>query len=347
MGQGRPAAAQVCLVGGSGRSGTTLMREIFARHPQVATFPTETRFLIDPDGLVDFLDAQTAGWSPFTYEVRLRRLKALLEDVGSPEFAHGYSQRRSSALPSPAQNLLSSRAAGRLREVLKRSRLLPRYFNVNLTNTCPDFPRLVEQLIDSLTELSYEGRWTGMQRGEESLMRLGPPDPDGVVPALATFFMAVMNCAARGQNATHVLEDSPYNHLSFDRILRLAPTAKLVVMQRDPRDVVASLSFMPWAPSDALSAARLYVRVAREWDAVRETLPSGSWVEVKLEDLVASPAEVLKRVCSFWGAAWDDRLLDVDLGQAHTGRWRRDIPAAARDEVHALLEPYLDRYGYV
>lgn len=335
-------------MGGTGRSGTTLLRQIFGKHPRVATFPTETRFLIDPDGIVDFYTSSVATWSPYLFDRRLKRLERLLEDCGSSEFARGFGrpgEPRGSG-QGGARGALGAGSLPAARRWLKKSRFLPRYFDVNVTKTCPEFPRLVERVVEELTEFRFEGRWGGTPRWEATVMSFGRPDAERLRAVLGGFVLDVFGCVAQAQDATHVVEDSPYNHLAFRQIHELVPRSRLVHIYRDPRDVVASLAGMVWAPSDPLEAARQYVAVHEEWKAVRAKLPEGSFLEVSLEELVARPRDVLPTLCEFLELEWTDALLTVDLGRAHSGRWRSDVPAPAHDALHRALQPALDDYGY-
>lgn len=321
-----------------------MLRQILDQHPRVATFPTETRFLIDPDGIVDFYSASTVTWSPYLFDRRVKRLKRLLDDVASGEFARGYG--RSVGASAGGRPRPGSRSLAAAKQWLKGTRFLPRYFDVDLTKTCPELPELADRLVEELTEFRFAGRWGGTPRWEPPVMAFGRPDRERLRDTLGSFVVDVFGCAARRQGASHVVEDSPHNHLAFRQIRELIPGSRLVHIYRDPRDVVASLTNMAWAPSDPLEAARQYMAIHEEWKAVRTHLPEGSFLEVSLEDLVARPREILGEVCTLFALGWDDALLNVDLGRSNSGRWRSDIPSHIHRELERVLRGALDDHGY-
>ena len=72
---------RVCLICGTGRSATTVVRQILAKHPEVAAMPDEHHFIADPDGLVDFYVSMGISASPRWFDVKLRRLGRLLHRV--------------------------------------------------------------------------------------------------------------------------------------------------------------------------------------------------------------------------------------------------------------------------
>ena len=47
------------FVGGTGRSGTTIVAKVLGAHPGYYMIPFETRFLVDPGGLIDLVDGRT------------------------------------------------------------------------------------------------------------------------------------------------------------------------------------------------------------------------------------------------------------------------------------------------
>ena len=125
---------KICLIGGTGRSGTTILRRIFSRHPALSEVP-ELRFLVDPDGLVDFYDTLRHGWSPYLFDVKLRRLEGLLRDMERPAYI-------SSGMKLVLRKLGLSRILPRV--------LWRRYYYVGLRNFAPNYPQLVGELVHDL-----------------------------------------------------------------------------------------------------------------------------------------------------------------------------------------------------
>ncbi len=235
-----------CLIGGSGRSGTSILRTIFAGHPQLSDVP-EWRFAIDPDGLVDFHTSLAHGWSPYLYDLRLKRLESLLRAL-----AH-----------DPPLRIVQS-VIQRLR--LHRSlhfNMQPRYIGLRAVDYCPKYVDLVGALLEELTAFRYQGSWTGMVAGQ--LAYAPPPEPKRLARVLGDFWRSVARCVLEHQGASHYLEKSTWNILWIDKVMDLLPEARLVHIYRDPRDVVASYVKQRWTPSDPVLAARMYQDIMECW----------------------------------------------------------------------------------
>ena len=345
-------APRICLIGGTGRSGTTIVRKVFARHPDVAAAVTETRFLIDPDGLVDFYESMENAWSPYVFDVKVRRLKSLLIDIGEAGVV-GRALLGVGVGDAADPTVRPSQSRGRravksllndLREREIVQRALPRYPTVNLRRYCNEYRRLVDELMEALVEFDYHGRWIGSARWQSSSVVFGPREEVSLEAALGQFYKKVARCISK--EASHFVEDSPLNLLSFGSVLRILPDAKLLHMYRDPRDVVASIRGEKWGPGDTSDAIALYRRMMDRWTLVKSRLPTGTYMELSLEDLSKDPRDALSRICEFWGVSWHEDLLQVDLSKTNAGRWAIDIPPEERGILTERLQPYLSALGY-
>ena len=339
------SAPRPCLIGGSGRSGTTILKRVFSRHPDVAILPTEARFLVDPDGIVDFHVSLTGAWSPYAFDLKLRRLLSLLRALGPNPVISALAARQAAGKMSPAGRAVARDPLRSMRSSALGSafvRALPRYWTVNLEASCPGYRGLVEELGDRLVDFRYKGRWMGMQATEQSMIAVGAHN---LSEPLEWFCRSVVGRVCAEQGATHLVEDTPFNLLAFDGVLRLLPDARLVHIYRDPRDVVASYLGKRWSPSQPLQAARFYAALMRRWDVIREKLPAASYLEIGLESLVRDREPTLRSVADTWGLTWHSEVLNVDLSQAHTGRWQSEIPQDQVSEMERILGPYVERYG--
>jgi len=52
------------FVGGTGRCGTTILARILGAHSSIHTIGTESRFIVDPKGLLNLVDAFSSDYSP-------------------------------------------------------------------------------------------------------------------------------------------------------------------------------------------------------------------------------------------------------------------------------------------
>ena len=321
-----PGAVPLGLIGGTGRSGTTALRDALARHPDVLAFP-ELRFSVDPDGLVDYYRAFHSGWSPYHSDVALRRLRVLLGAV---------------ARDSPVA--LPGRAARKLGLDVKAGRqAVPAYHGHRALEVCPTFLDRAEQLLSALEAYRYAGAWTGTPGGARAEVRIGGPyDAADLAATLGGFWRAVAADALEAAGRGFFLDKQTWSVLWAEEIFDLLPTARLVHVVRDPRDVAASTATMRWGPSDPLLAARWTADLLGRWAEVLPRLPVDRVLEVRLEDLEGGG---LRRVAGFLELGWDPALEGADLSRTTAGRWRRDLGAQA-GAVAEVLAPFVERYGY-
>jgi hypothetical protein len=322
---------KICLIGGSGRSGTTILRRIFSRHPALSEVP-ELRFLVDPDGLVDFYDTLRHGWSPYLFDVKLRRLEGLLRDMERPAYI-------SSGMKLVLRKLGLSRILPRV--------LWRRYYYVGLRNFAPNYPQLVGELVHDLKEFDFRGQWVGMGFGDRPrLAYAGRMEPEELAAKLGKFYRNVANAIVVEQEVKHYLEKNTWNILCFDRILDLVPEAKFVHIYRDPRDVVASMAKQPWAPSDPELCAVWVSDIMSQWWRIRASVPAESFMEVKFETLVEHPKETLEGICDFWGIPMDKSLLSLKLNAHNKGRWRKQFSPLVAANVGRQVKPIMQAYDY-
>lgn len=147
------------------------------------------------------------------------------------------------------------------------------------------------------------------------------------------------------------------------------PEARYVHIVRHPLDVALSLRTRQerkerdaaerWSHPECLDMSRnlrlweLYVGAVREMDLTTETRRHGEegnrgMLELRYEELLASPLERLREVVSFAGLTPDDGALAQAAGTAESGRARRVKEGDPLEEWAALLGgmPEARRYGY-
>jgi Tfp pilus assembly protein PilF len=161
----------------------------------------------------------------------------------------------------------------------------------------------------------------------------------------------------------------PLSTLWTPLIAKLFPSARILFVRRDPRDVVLSCFRHRFNPTplmheftDIDRAARFYAGVMALFEVYREklTLP----VRIcRHEDLVHQFDEETQEICAFLGIAWKEEMRDFvetakgrdirtpsarqvtrGLYASGIGQWR--AYAQAMPKALEILAPWVERFGY-
>ncbi len=115
--------------------------------------------------------------------------------------------------------------------------------------------------------------------------------------------------------ALRVVDKSTFNLSYAGLIHTVFPKARIIVMQRDPRDTCFSCYSKDFANGAAFamdleSLAHFYkehLKLVRHW---HKTLPSSSLLIVPYEQLVAEQEHWSRKIIDFLGLEWDERVLE-------------------------------------
>jgi hypothetical protein len=314
------------FIGGTGRSGTTILKKVLKQHSDIVTIPKELRIVVDPDGILDLFNALTERWSVNRADVSIHRFEKLISNCIKQPFMFPIVRR------------------------LKRNKLWPltmQGYYRTLSGFGEDYVQsrtaiLVEELIchQSKAYLISTPPYTFRPTVYES----GPFEKEKLAELLQRYVTDLYNNVPGKKGASCWLDDTPFNILHAGELSGLFKDMKLIHIYRDPLDVIASYKTKPWGGEDWEQVARRVAGIYRQWQWVRTKLSSSQFIEISLEDLSANPKKMLQEICGHIGIDFEETLLDTKLDKTNSGRWNEEIPAAALDTVYRHLDPYLSEY---
>lgn len=320
------------FIGGSGRSGTSILKQILAAHPGVVSVPGELRIIVDPEGALDLFSALTRTWSPYAADHAISRFRDLLETCATETLMQKIARLFLSWTGISPGRYAHCAIGSQFGEAFYRQRL--------------------QQLLDQLVSNHANGYWIGSPsyQSRPVIQEAGPFRPEDAAEIISSFFDDLYRHLAGPAPATHWVDDTPFNILHGADLLGLFPQLRLVHIYRHPLDVVASYRTKAWGGSEAGIIAIRLSNILQRWKEVRETLPDNTFMEIKLETLFEDPEDRLAELCTFIGINMDERLLAaggaLEQEKAHIGRWENDLSQAEAEQCRQQLSPFMDAYGY-
>jgi len=277
------------------------MKNILSLHPKVASHPFEYRFIIDPDGIIDFYTTALNCWSPYIIDQKLRRLESFLM-------------------------LLTKRYEGK--EI---------YVDWELNKHLLGYEQAVRELMGSLVDFKYSGIHYGL-RGERDLYFMGYKTKNELSRIFGGFIRRLIDGYLEREGKEVYVEDNTFNLLFARELLELLPEVKFIHMVREPKDVIASLSKQRWTPSDKIKAARWYKEVISRIEDLKREIPQKSLIVIDLYELVDETERILTEICEFLGIPFNEKMLDIDLSRSHRGRWKEEFSEEEFYSIRKILK---------
>ena len=331
------------FIGGTGRSGTSVMANLLGSHPQIVLPAHENKLIVERGGLRDLVN-QLSG--PFD----MKRHHYAVADFAS--------------------------WAGKLRKVGFRDPKLNAQVQALMKSAGVDFQKATESVAreNEGAALSLHAIGGGFDLAHYdrcvkdfisaitlNLLQAGIVDTEGLIKPFVTprimdrgeilgecrRFLASLYALPLGRkSASRWCDDTPDNFLYLDFLPELYPDMRFIHMVRDPVDVVGSYMNQVWAPSEPRVIAKMFEAQFSAYDAVRRKLPADRVMEIRLEDLSADKTQVLEDVGVFLGL---ENRFDASLFAAertNTGAYRDLMGAEAVSFIEAQLADWMGRHDY-
>jgi hypothetical protein len=132
---------------------------------------------------------------------------------------------------------------------------------------------------------------------------------------------------------------------------RLYPNARFIHIVRDGRDVANSVCQMG-VQGNLYYAADTWLQAISEWESIREKLRPDQFIEVRFEELIQSPQDVLERICRFLGVEYSPEMLSYPGRSTYEAPDKRAVsrwqawPVSRLRPVESKIHEPLTRYGY-
>lgn len=174
-------------------------------------------------------------------------------------------------------------------------------------------------------------------------------------PAL---LMATMRYFAECHGKDRCGEKTPHHAFHTETLIEWYPGASIIHLVRDPRDVVASLQRIAWAPKSILNNALIWTLFNR---AAERSRHRPEYLRVHYEQLVASPDQEMARICAHIGEEWPESLtVPTDsstpyawpksargpITRERLQKWREELSPREVSLVERVTGERLENYGY-
>lgn len=313
------------FIAGTGRSGTTRLAQLLGSHKRIYCVKNEARFLTDPDGLQDLIDALSSRYTIYHADQALKRFDLMMRET----------------LVGLTENAFKDWHLDKLfgQEL---------YFNRlnNFIASLVDYEFDEQVPVDSRFNPDKQ-YWPSQNKTYRRIAGKYFAERADIVGLCRNFVDDLFGSAALAAGRDFWCEKTPLNLLSIPFLWELFPSAKIVHIKRDPRGVAYSLTQQSWAPGNMADAIKILVPIYERWRILKESidLPADRYIEIESETFFTDCRNQAGILMEWLGAGPSEMDL-ANISSERIDSWRNKIAPADLDLCNHHLSPYVALMGY-
>lgn len=322
------------FIGGTGRSGTTVLYDIFRDHPEIFALPQEMRLLTDGAGIIPMIEHLSTGFTQARSRDAIARFERLMMyDLVHPErtpYRHYKFERTfGDGYKALVQAFIAKISLGKFEAETIQTNYEELYYwdgNYSRLRKKKTFAR------------EYQDYKTHVARYFSDRAEL--------VGICARFVDDLFGILMEREGKQIWCEKTPANANNFLALRELFPNAALIHIKRDPRGVCHSYRNQDWAPSDLELTCDLLSQRYERWLDVKQKFDNDSaFVDIKLEDLAIEPEKILSNIAAMVGVGTGFQDIErLDLNKVNY--WRTALRKDELEIVNNKLGKYIELMGY-
>lgn len=253
-------ARKYIFIGGTGRSGTTILSDILGTSKSIYKIPYEMRLHVDPGGIYNLYRTLCCRWDLYNGDFAVRNFSKLYRDIFMKRYGH--------------YNGVKLQAIGKKNK-----------FEIYLSNFLKDTGVKKNKSLwygnESWTTRKLSGIFPQKEFYKKNFYLTKKIDKNIFSNAVKKLYDSIFSQV--DESIEFIVDHTPYNFIYFDKLHEIIPNSYFIHIYRNPLDVVASYKNQTWGNNSLEHNVTTILNLFDSWNKSKKAL--NNYIEVKLEEL--------------------------------------------------------------
>lgn len=336
------------FIGGTGRSGTSILYQLLRTHRDIFAFPREMRFIIDYNGIVNLVDALTYNFSTIQGEQAIY----YFEELMYKHLVNKYT--------APYKGFNFKEIFGEKYYIERLNRFVAELTAYSFYGTNYSVPagyyynkfslavRIMERIYFKLCKI-LKKRILAEYFWPHQIIKHAKYFDDRRELSLkaGTFINDLFMQAAKKEGKSIWCEKTPHNIFHLDFLYEVLPEHYFIHIKRNPIGVVQSMQNQFWAPKKLEDSCMMLKHLYKKWFSLRERInfKTYRYLEMKIEDLSSDYENQVMLLTDYLGVKHDFNNPPVISGEK-VDYWKQKMLREDIQTVERILGEEIKMMGY-